>query len=121
MLRRIKAIAASHGSSFALLSDGMVWAWGSAGTIQPGTIAVRVAGLTDVIAISVLLVVKADGTVWQTTSVVVDRKSRLTGVVAVAGPGISGTRWDRLGMAQQSVRRAGRGNHRDPNCAGAGA
>ena len=69
-LRGVKAIAAGGATSFALLSDGTVWAWGSGGglgdgTTQTRTTPVQVIGLTGVVAIGKSLAVKADGTVWQ--------------------------------------------------------
>ncbi len=65
-LRGVKAIAAGDRSSFALLSDRTVWAWGLGdGTAQTRTAPVQVAGLTGIVAIGQSLAVKADGTVWQ--------------------------------------------------------
>jgi len=71
-LSGVKAIAASGNTSFALLSDGTVWAWGHNEFGQLGdrtlidrTAPVRVGGLTNAVAISGRLAVKADGTVWQ--------------------------------------------------------
>lgn len=71
-LRGVKAIAASGGTSFALLSDGTVWGWGEnrAGGLGDGTLTnraapVQVSGLTSVTAISQGLAVRADGTVWK--------------------------------------------------------
>jgi alpha-tubulin suppressor-like RCC1 family protein len=90
-LTGVKAIAASGNTSFALLSDGTVWGWGEDDTWeeilgggQPTPL--RVSGLTDVVAISPGLALKADGTIWAyrlgTNAV---RVPGLYGVVAMAG------------------------------------
>lgn len=76
-LTNIVAVAANIASSYALRSDGTVWAWGSDGNGQLGNglvnstgvpIPVEVSGLTGVVRItanqSYALAVKSDGTVW---------------------------------------------------------
>jgi alpha-tubulin suppressor-like RCC1 family protein len=77
-LSGITAIAAGRGNGLALGSDGTVWSWGRTlyGQIGDGvdheadylTTPVRVAGLTDVVAIAAGYdngyAVKSDGTVW---------------------------------------------------------
>ncbi|MDE3155355.1 MAG: chitobiase/beta-hexosaminidase C-terminal domain-containing protein [Acidobacteriota bacterium] len=103
------AVAAGGVSSYALQSDGTVWAWGDNawGELGDGTLTnrltpVQVSGLSDVIAIAAgtshALAVKSDGTVWAwgknasgqlgdgTTSTrsVPTQVSSLTGVIAVA-------------------------------------
>ena len=98
VLQGVKAIAASNGSSFVVLSDGTVWTWGSV-MRQNSTVPIQVAGLTGVVAIGQSLAGKADGTVWQWGANTNDMsaidtipvlKSGLSGVVAVAGSGYSG-------------------------------
>jgi alpha-tubulin suppressor-like RCC1 family protein len=94
-LTGVKAIAASGNSSFALLSDGTVWWWGEDSVWDEAfggglTTPVRVSGLTDVVAVSPPLALKADGTVWAYSldsgyPFTPFRVDGLTGVVAVAG------------------------------------
>jgi alpha-tubulin suppressor-like RCC1 family protein len=103
-LAGVKAIVASGNTSFALLSDGTVWAWGyneygqlGDQTLTNRTAPVRVSGLTDAAAISGRLAVKLDGTVWQWGehldpsggALVINKEpvqvSGLTEIVAVAG------------------------------------
>lgn len=74
-LSGVIAIAAGHGNSLALKSDGTVWAWGENGSGQLGDGTntdkdrpVKVAGLSGVSAIAAgayhTLALKNDGTVW---------------------------------------------------------
>ena len=74
-LAGVTAVAAGEGSTYALKSDGTVWAWGhnNEGQLGDGTktdryTPVRVQGLTNVVAIAAgevhAIALKSDGTVW---------------------------------------------------------
>jgi alpha-tubulin suppressor-like RCC1 family protein len=74
-LTNVISIAAGEVHSFALKSDGTVWAWGynvcgqlGDGTTEEKTRPVQVLGLTNVISIAAgnyySLALKSDGTVW---------------------------------------------------------
>jgi len=110
-LTGVKAIAASGGTSFALLSDGTVWYWGEDDSWEEvlgggQTTPLRWGNLTDVVAFSPPLALKSDGTVWAypygPDSAPV-RVNGLTGAVALAGGWTSlalksdGTVWEWYG------------------------
>jgi alpha-tubulin suppressor-like RCC1 family protein len=96
-LSNIIQVAAGQGYAAALDASGQVWAWEAGDEThfnvgQPGWVpAVKVEGLTDVVALAQLTALKADGTVWTWLNYVFPPKPER--VEGVGGAALVGYRW----------------------------
>ena len=92
-LTGVRAVLARGNTSYALLSDGTVWAWGDDGwglEGNPRAKPVRWGTLSAVVAVSPPLALRADGTVWawpnpDSNLTAPVRVNGLEGAVALAG------------------------------------